>query len=246
MEVAPLRIQVFRGYAEFVEYLSMSDEQRGVRWAHERSLASPNKSLVLSGTCGLCLQPTTFTSATCGGEVAPGGLVPNWREGLVCDCEHQLINRERALLHYLIFRSLLKPWSRVLLLGDTARIYLLMSKLVGHVDYRSSALDDSVFTSSTFVQKYHLIISVEQLTRARATESLFTKLKSLLVSGGELVFTAPFSVDQHLGPTEDHLISWEVFSTIGNSGFISSRASTFWSEEFGYLGLFNMILSANL
>src|SRR4051794_4531340 len=96
--VAPFPKETYRSYSEFEAYLETSESKRKLRWLHERSLASKEATVTLSGTCGLCLTPTTFTASTRGGEPAPNGLMPNWREELRCGCERRFINRQRALL----------------------------------------------------------------------------------------------------------------------------------------------------
>ena len=131
--VAPFPMESFRSYSEFESYLAASNSKHGLRWLHERSLASTEKKVVVSGTCGLCLTPTTFTAPTRGGESAPNGLVPNWREGLECGCEYRLINRQRALLHFLAAEGLLRSWTRILLMGEVPTLLPFLEAASDHV-----------------------------------------------------------------------------------------------------------------
>ena len=241
----PFRMEIFESYEEFEHYLHTSDALRGSRWLHERSLASSAEWLVLPGTCGLCLQPTQFKALTHGGELAPGGRVPNWREGLACDCTHALVNRERALLHYLLAHAYAEPWMRVLALGDYGALNPMLAKLVGSIDGWPGPLKATLEQAARPQGGYHLIVSVEQLNAELAQQSLLSKMGQLLAPGGALVFTAPFDIKP---PTKesagDGLVGWSVLDLLTNCGFATARACTYWSEEMGYLGAFNFIITA--
>ena len=247
--VAPFRMEVFRSYAEFERHLRASDAQRGARWLYERSLASPDKTVVLPGTCGLCLQSTRFTSPTYGGEPVPGGRVPNWRESLTCGCEHRLISRERALLHYLLATSLLRPWTRVLALGEVTALRPALSELSDYVECLPGPLDTALARLAPVRGGYHLIVSVEQLTARITQPGVLGMLIRLLTLGGAAVFTAPFTITT--GPADGYMLAadgpvgWGVLDALVASGFTAARVCTYWSEELGYLGAFNMIITAN-
>ena len=237
---------IFKNYSEFKLYLNTSDAQRRVKWQYERSLASLEEAVVLSGTCGLCLQPTHYTAPTRGGESAPGGRVPNWREGLACSCEHGLINRERALLHYLVSASLLRPWTRVLAMGEVAALRPALAGLSRHVTYRPGPLDAARASGNPPRGGYHLILSVEQLTAALERADLLGALAGLLAPGGTAVFTAPFAVEPPVkrAPAEGP-VSWGVLDALTRGGFDAARVCTYWSAEMGYLGSFNLIVAAD-
>ena len=249
--VVPFRMNVFRDYPEFEHYLRASDAQRGARWLHERSLASPGETVTLQGTCGLCLQPTRFTASTRGGEAVPGGRVPNWREGLACSCEHRLISRERALLHYLLAATVLSSWTRVLAMGDLVALHPVLSGLVSHLDCLPGPLDTAATSGVLPRRGYHLILSVEQLTSQVARPDILAGLAGLLAPGGMIVFTAPFIIDPPTKACSEgdilarKAVGWEVLYALSSAGFTAARACTFWSEELGYLGAFNVIVAAN-
>ncbi len=243
-EATPFRMEVFRGYAEFAQYLQTSDAQRGARWLYERSLASSAAAVVLQGTCGPCLKPTRFTAPTQGGEPALAGRVPNWREGLACACEHRLIGRERALLHYLLAGSLLRPWTRILALGEVRALRPALTELSGHVACRYGPLDAVLAQVAAPRGGYHLIVSVEQLTAHLARPDVFGALAGLLAPGGAALFTAPFAIE----PTNDSKggpVGWGVLNALAEGGLTAARVCTYWSEELGYLGAFNMIVAAS-
>src|SRR4051812_12493357 len=94
--VAPFRVAEFRSREEFDDYLKDNERLLGHRWLYEQSLASEEEQVVLAGSCGLCLEEAEFPSRTEGGEATMAGRVPNWREGMICNCERRLINRQRA------------------------------------------------------------------------------------------------------------------------------------------------------
>ena len=242
--VAPFPLETFRSYAEFEAYLAASDAKRGLRWLHELSLASTEKSVTLNGTCGLCLAPTVFTASTRGGEMAPNGRIPNWREGLACGCGHRLINRQRALLHLLAAEERLRPWTRVLLMGEVLALKPFLSAVSDHVTAWPDPLDAGFAAPAPPRGGFHLILSVEQLTARLAQPKVFAELHKLLAPGGMIALTAPFDVDAPKAGVDGPL-GWDVVDGLTTSGFSDVRVMSYWSEEFGYLGAFNMMLMAS-
>jgi hypothetical protein len=246
-DVADFRMMEFENQNEFEHYLNDSAELRASRWLYEQSLASSKAAVVLDGTCGICLSEACFTSPTAGGEATSAGLVPNWREGLVCDCERRLINRERSLLHYMLTKRLLQPWTRVLGLGDLRQLKDVVGGLVGQLVHLpgplTSLLDDWPLSGQP--AGYHLLISVEQFDAASCRPEIMSRLAMLLVDGGSLVFTAPFIPTAQAGTKDTGPFGWSILDRLRDAGFTRVRASTHWSEEFGYLGQMNFIFSAS-
>jgi hypothetical protein len=244
--VAPFPMETFRSYSEFESYLTATDAKRGLRWLHERSLASMEKTVAVRGTCGLCLTPTTFTAPTHGGESAPNGRVPNWREGLHCGCEYRLFNRQRALLHLLAAEGFLRSWTRILLLGEAQALRPFLSATSDHVQCSPGSLDEVLGGATPPRGGYHVILSAEQLTARLARREVFLALRALLAPGGALAITAPFDIHAPGSqPGDSDRIDWRVLGSLAESGFLDAKVCTYWSEEFGYLGAFNMIITAN-
>ena len=235
--VAPFPCQVFRSRDEYALHAEDGASVRTNRWLFEQSLASSSETLTLQGTCGICLCQTRFTSTTRGGEVTAAGHVPNWREAMVCDCTQPLTNRERSLLHYLLAYGLLQPWMRVLAFGDLGGLYRPLRSMSGEL------MVHPVLVRPQSRLPVHLVVSSEQLNASNAGPDTFAEVAGFLVPGGHFVFTAPFD-PASLAP-DDMRISWSVLKTLKSVGFSDAKVSTFWSEEFGYLGLFNFIFSAS-
>jgi hypothetical protein len=217
------------------------------RWLYEQSLASQSERVILAGSCGLCLEEVEFASSTEGGEATAAGRVPNWREGMVCSCDRRLINRQRALLHYLLYTGALEPWMRVLSLGDMEAMQPVLEGCAAKLTCGPTALVQANWERSELKNpNYHLIISAEQLNNTTASKSFFDFLNKILSAGGRFVFTAPFdprdATDQ--SPDRGQPCNWSLLQRLLDSDFVSAKACLFWSEEFGYLGPRNFIFEA--
>jgi hypothetical protein len=241
---APFRVAEFRSKREFESYLKANARLMANRWLYEQSLASPANQVVLAGTCGLCLDEVEFTSATKNGEMTGAGCVPNWREGMVCSCERRLINRQRALLHYLLKMSALEPWMRVLGLGDMAAMEPMLK--VYSAKYSCEPGDLHAERGSLKNPNYHLIVSAEQLNRGMAEREYFSVLSQNLVPGGQFVFTAAFDPHDSLAQSAnpEGPCDWSLIPRLLAGGFSSAKACLYWSEEYGYLGPRNFIFVA--
>ena len=243
--VAPFRTSIFRSRAEFEIYLGQSDAERGLRWLHERSMASNERSVDLPGVCGLCLVPATFSSSTRGGETVPAGRVPNWREEMVCDCEYRLNNRQRALLHHVAAEGFVQPWTRILLLSASPALRPMLAAASPRVIHDSRALEVVASYLKPPAGGFHLILSEEQLGARHLRGDVVASLRELLAPGGIFAATAPFDVNSDQDGGEMHgPINWRILTTMKDSGFSDVKVCNYWSEELGYLGPFNMILSA--
>jgi SAM-dependent methyltransferase len=258
----------FVSFAEFEEYRRDMQPRMDARYLYERSLAITGETILRDGTCAPCLRPARFTARTARGEtLADGRIVPNWREELTCDCEDRLSNRNRALLHFLASVAGLRTWSRVLLFGPPgpadrrvtamaggiARVPRLgLGRAAGAPEYRLAAADAT----------FHLVVSSDYLHRVPPLPPALGELRRVLVPGGQFVFTVPFralaahTVSRLDGlprvagrlPTETggevHELGWDILSLLRAAGFTDARAHIYWSDELGYLGPFNMIVSA--
>jgi hypothetical protein len=245
--VAPFRFAEFRSREEFDDYLRDNERLMGARWLYEQSLASQGAQVVLAGSCGLCLEDAEFTSPTEGGEATAAGRVPNWREGMTCNCDRRLINRQRALLHYLLDTRALEPWMRVFSLGDLGAMQPVLGSCAAKLTCGPDALIHAKRERDALRHPdHHLVVSAEQLNNADASKELFTVLNRILTRGGQLVFTAPFDPQGAAGQSADSLspCDWSLLPRLLDGGFAVAKACLFWSEEFGYLGPRNFIFVA--
>jgi len=245
--IAPFRTVAFRERAEFEVYSKASEALRADRWLYEQSLATLEDAVTLQGTCGICLTETVFTACTRNGESAAGGKVPNWREGLMCDCRLQLSNRNRAVMHYLLASELLQPWTRVLGLGDLGALLPAIKPLVHSVRCWSGAIEQLPARKAAPERTHHLVISMEQLHADSCRPDVLMALSSQLVDGGRLIFTTPFDVNSD-APDPDCAagpVGWAILPSLREHGFSDAKACMYWSEEFGYLGPLNFIFDAS-
>jgi len=252
----------FRSFAEFDQFYREQKPVIDLRWRYEQSLATTDKRLLMDGTCGLCLVPVTFTSATSGGEITAGGRVPNWRENLVCACERRLINRERALMHYLIAGGALQPWMHIFAYGELGGLQPLLAAMAA----RLTELDPAALAATPAPRidagsggdRGHLLVWVESLERKMLSPHLLSAIAERLTPGGRFVFTAPFDA----GPPETavpagqavagagapvgdpRFVRWDILPMLLAAGFDDAKASLYWSDELGYLGPLNFIFSA--
>jgi len=245
--VAPFRTIAFREREEFEDYRKATEALRADRWLYEQSLATLDDSVRLQGTCGICMTETVFTACTRNGESAAGGRVPNWREGLMCDCRLQLSNRNRAVMHYLLASDLLQPWTRVLGLGDLGALVPPIKSLVQTMRCWAGDVEQLPARTAAAARTHHLVISMEQLHAGSCRPDVLKAFASQLVDGGRLVFTTPFDVnsdashlDSGAGP-----IGWAILPSLREHGFSDAKACMYWSEEFGYLGPLNFIFEAS-
>ena len=238
------------------------------RYLYERSLAVTGETILRDGTCAPCLRPARFTARTAGGEaLADGRLVPNWREELTCDCEDRLNNRNRAMLHFLAAVAGLRTWSRVLLFGPPGPADRRIAAMAGGIarsaprPRRAAGDAGAGHRLAAADAAFHLAVSSDYLHRVPPLEPALGELRRVLVPGGQLVFTVPFralaarTVTRLDGlprvagrlPTEAggevHELGWDILDLLRAAGFTDARAHIYWSDELGYLGPFNMIVS---
>jgi hypothetical protein len=246
----------FRSFAEFDQYYRQEKPLIDLRWRYEQSLATTEKRLLMNGTCGLCLVPVTFTSSSSGGEITTGGRVPNWRENLVCACERRLINRERALLHYLVAAGALQPWMRIVACGDLGGLRPVLAAMAASMlELEHAALEATPAREpgAGSDDRRHLLVWVESLERALLSPRLLAAIAERLTPGGRFVFTAPFDASapdaaglagQGAPVGDPRFVGWDILPMLLAAGFHDAKASLYWSDELGYLGPLNFIFSA--
>ena len=248
-EIATMRLDEFRDYAEFSAYLQKMEPLRSARWLYERSLAAAEPEITLAGTCGICLCPARFRSGTAGGERLDGGaMVPNFREEMACDCEAALINRERGLLHFLLYKRLLSLATRVLAIGASRSLNGLLERYVSDLTCHGGPLGPlppGAGSDRKAPRRYHLLVAVDQFDGSVLSQQRLEMMYNELVEGGRVVFTAPFNLgDPATVSDDDPLPGWSILRRFRIAGFRDAIAHGFWSEEFGYLGLNNFVFQA--
>jgi hypothetical protein len=240
----------FASAAAFHDFVASSQEALNTRYAYEVSLAraAVENIHVSPGTCGICLDQTRFSTVI--PDAAPHTPVPepNWREQQVCACAQQLNARFRAMLQVIDTESGLLPWMRVLVLGASQAIEPHIRAQVAAITARLRS-GRGVALPQAEAASYHLIVSSEHLHAEPMLQAVLEGMRTALRPGGKLVFTAPFDVgaadSRPDRPGAPGVLGWDILDRIQRAGFESAAAHLFWSEEFGYLGPFNLIFSAS-
>lgn len=249
--------ETFRSATGFRQFLHSNRALLDQRYAYEAACAAAARDPVLisPGSCALCLRATSFSTqmSDCPGEAADrtaqanSVVEPNWREQQLCGCPDRLNCRFRALLHYIEAEIDPPPWTRLLLLGAAQSIESRLQCMAAQVAVR--ARSGRLLRAPRFEpQAYHMILSCEHLHAEQAIDAVFAGLRDALMPGGHLVFTAPFDTasDVTISPPQGRagVLGWDILPRLARAGFSAAAAHLFWSEEFGYLGPFNLIFSA--
>ena len=240
----------FASAAAFAEFSGDSQRLFDARYAYEVALAraARENSHISPGTCGICLSQTTFSTIIPDAAPHTENPEPNWREEQVCACPERLNARFRAMLQVIDAESGLLPWMRVLVLGASQAIEQ-------HIDVRVAAMitrrRSGRLQPATEREEaaYHLIVSSEHLHAEPMLQKTLQSMHAALMPGGKLLFTAPFDArateTRPSRPGAPGVLGWDILDRIERAGFDSAAAHLFWSEEFGYLGPFNLIFSAS-
>jgi SAM-dependent methyltransferase len=253
----------FISLAEFEDHRRDQHDRLEARDRYERGLAGQAEGIRRDGTCAPCLRRASFTSLTTGGEA-----VPDWRAHLVCDCEDRLDSRARALLHFLEAEAGLRKWSRVLLFGPAGAADPRIAAAAGSVarlarlGFGRAMTGTGGYRLDAATGTFHLAVCSDYLHRVPPLDAALAELRRVLVPGGRCVLTMPFrdgaahTVTRLDGlplvagrlPTEAggevHAIGWDILDRLRKAGFADARAHRYWSDELGYLGACNMIVSA--
>ncbi len=240
---------ILRSHEEFRQWSRENRDLLDERYRREQELGTSEASLVLNGTCGVCMNTVSFRSVTVGGETTlDGRLVPNWRENQICSCDYRLSARQRALLHCLLFGVTAPHWCESAAIGPPDA---LTEALVGIVKnlriWPSFQVKRGRMRLPGHAASIQLVASSDYLDMAGPLERAFGEVSRVLVPGGSFVFSAPFHFD-HVTTTPGaglrHQLGWDILSMALQAGFVDAAAYCYWSEELGYLGPFNMIFKA--
>ena len=255
----------FISQAEFNEYCRVAQPVLDTRYLHESSLTTRDDTVLQLGTCAPCLRRAVFTSDTARWErMADGRRIPQWNDALACDCEDALTNRARALLHFVQSAAGLRDWSRLLLFGPAARVDRRLTALAGTTTRLARLLpgeSSGSYRLDAETGSFHLAVAVDYLHRVPPLRAALAELRRVLTPGGSLVLTVPFRYRAARTMTSArlpdvagrlaveyreavHEIGWDVLDLLRSVGFRHAAVHSFWSNELGYLGSFNMILHA--
>jgi SAM-dependent methyltransferase len=254
---------MLRSAADFLAFRKASSDLLDERYRREQSLATKEPLLSLDGSCGICLLPTSFLSRTEGGtQTEDGRLVPNWRERQSCSCGRALNNRSRALLQLALSRGGGEPWCRTALLGPDDFAGRAAAETLGLAERwpRFGKRGDQPSLPGD-AARVHLVVCADQLQFVPPIKLALAELARVLSPGGSLLFTVPFDIGQGatrssplaqmpmadmptLASQPVHVFGWDLLPTVERAGFAHCTAHCYWSEEFGYLGPFNLIFEA--
>jgi SAM-dependent methyltransferase len=259
----------FKSHEEFQSYLREHQSGLDAHYAYELSLATNDAFLTCKGTCAPCLRPSTFVSSTQDGErTTDGRRMPNWREQMRCDCEDRLIERQRALIHFLQ-ATVLTPWTHMLLFGPSSEADRRLKSLAEATTpvlrlRRQAALGNgpSMPILDAPSANFHAVVSQDYLQYVPPLQAALAEIFRVLVPGGRFVFTIPF----HFTAPESefiakdvlsfapeapmefrgsaHKLGWDLLSLLTQAGFRDAAAYLYWSEELGYLGSMNFLFKA--
>lgn len=218
------------------------------RWLYEQQQIKAGLSSVRAGTCGLCLAPTVFRSEAPAHE-------RNWREELRCGCAMQLSNRERAILHFLHARGAIAPGRQLALTGRESQIEAKLSEWGHEVLRLPRLLGGRLRFDAACID---LLICADYLQQVPPVVAFMREVARVIRPSGDLCLTVPFDVnalgtrsrviDLPRSAVESavplHLFGWDLLDLLRDLGFADVAANFYWSDEFGYLGPFNMIISA--
>jgi SAM-dependent methyltransferase len=225
------------------------------RYRREQALGTAGRVVELDGTCAVCLRVTRFRSITAGGEAtADGRRVPNWREQQLCGCALGLNCRERAVLHRALAHVQAAAPGRVAVLGAAAGLLAALAAM--------GVAAEAWPRLQAGAAACDLILSADHLQHVPALDAALAALAGALLPGGLLVFTVPFDVGRMQTASDlarvpvrggrmpaavaetVHQVGWDVLERLTAAGFEDRVAECVWSEEFGYLGTFNLVFVA--
>jgi SAM-dependent methyltransferase len=250
--------------AEFAEYCRTAQARLDTRYLHETSLTTHEDRVVQLGTCALCLRRTSFATETAHWERKPDGKrLPDWSDAQACECEDHLSGRLRALVHFAQAQGNLRPWTRLLLFGRASAADRRLAALAGTTTRIAQLHPGQAPTLPAQDEAFHLLVSIDTLHRVPPLREALAEFRRVLAPGGSLVLSVPFRYRAARTTSRDdlpsvggtppvefrdavHEIGWDVLDWLREAGFRHAAVHSYWSNELGYLGPFNMLLHAAL
>ena len=257
----------FISQQEFAEYCRQAQARLDMRYLHESSLTTHEAVVTQHGTCAPCLRRADFATDTAGWERLPDGRrVPAWSDAQACDCEDRLTGRFRALVHFALAEAMLRPWTRLLLFGPPGPADRRLAALAGastRIERLLRAPGREAVRLAAADAAFHLVVSTDYLHRVPPLRAALSELRRVLAPGGSLVAALPFRYRAtHSFSREDvrrvaerlpveyadpvHELGWDVLEWLRAAGFRHAAVHSYWSNELGYLGSFNMLLHASV
>jgi len=256
----------FISQAEFQEYCRTEQQTLDTRYLHESGLSAKEGNIEQAGTCAPCLRRAMFTSDTSRwNRMADGRRVPEWADAMVCDCEHRLGCRARAVVHFVETVVGLNPWSRLLLFGPETTLTARLAELAPQTTRvgRLAAVGNSLprFRLDALDSSFDTVIADNCLHQVPPLRDGISEMRRVLAPGGSLVVTVPFRYEAARSATRAdliapggrlaaqsreavHEIGWDILNLLRGEGFGYAVAVVYWSNELGYLGSHNVILHA--
>jgi SAM-dependent methyltransferase len=256
----------FVSQSDFSEYCRLAQARLDTRYLHETSLTTHEDLVTQAGTCGPCLRRTVFTSDTRGWERQPDGRrLPAWSDAQACDCEDRMTGRSRALVHFALADATLRPWTRLLLFGPAfpaARRLAALAGAVTRIERLVPGPGPETVRLDAADAAFHMLVTSDYLQFVPPLRAALAEFRRVLAPGGSLVMIVPFRwraartqsredlpLAAGRAPMEFrepvHEIGWDVLDWLREAGFRHAAAHSYWSNELGYLGAFNMILHAS-
>jgi SAM-dependent methyltransferase len=250
-------------FASQEEFTAFCHDNRALldsRFRYERNLANGEATLTREGSCATCLSVARFTTHGVDG--------PDWRDGQICDCTARISHRARAMLHFLQARTGLNAASRLAFIGPPAPLESKLGALqsppvtLARLLLAVEAGSDAVYRLDAEDGAFDIAVCWDYLQRIPPLAEALLEIRRVLAPGGWFVFSLPFHylaaetitrlghVPRRAGRLppefrgEINEIGWDILDMLRSAGFARAQVHHYWSDELGYLGAFNLLLSA--
>ncbi|MBV9538985.1 MAG: methyltransferase domain-containing protein [Acidisphaera sp.] len=256
----------FASKLDFDRYLSAHRAILDQIYRHERTFATAAPCSAFPGTCAPCFRAANFTGRPDLAAALPDGrCVPDWRESMVCNCRDRLNARQRATLHFLLSKTGITVWTRVLALGYATDLDRRITEHAPRLARCSHLVrEDGAWQLRAATRSVDVALASDTLHMMPPLDPALAEIRRVLAPGGQFVFTVPFrlfapatvSRVSELPRSNDdlpaivghevHEIGWDILDRLRACGFRRAHGYTYRSEELGYFGIHNMIFAADV